>query len=359
VAGYRSIRDLRVPLGPINVLVGPNGCRKSNLYRAIYLLAAAADGRFARTIAKEGGMPSILWAGARSKGPARMTLGVQIDELGYELECGLIPPAPLPGGSAFNLDPHVKHERLWIVEGRRPVERMRRADASVHARDDQGSRVTLPLALSESESVLAELREPHRFPVLAAIRQEFVSWRFYHQFRTDLDSPIRRSQVGVRTPVLAHDGRDLAAALRTIIEVGDAPALEEVIRCAFPGAELIVRVPTHEDPLGGFGVAIQFAECRRPLEARELSDGTLHFLCLLAALLSPRPPSLLALNEPEASIHSDLIDPIARLIVNASRHSQLWITTHSVALAAAIRRASGVAPITLAKVDGANQVVQA
>ena len=50
-------------------------------------------------------------------------------------------------------------------------------------------------------------------------------------------------------------------------------------------------------------------------DASELSDGTLHYLCLLAALLSPRPPSLLALNEPEASIHPDLIGPLAKLIV--------------------------------------------
>ena len=351
VAGYRSVRDVSLALGPVNVLVGPNGCGKTNLYRALYLLAAAADGRLARTLADEGGMPSALWAGERGKGPVRMTVGVELEDLAYELSCGLVPPAPLRGGSAFNLDPHVKEEHLRAVQGRKRVELMRRENATVTARDDQGSRVTFPMVLSESESVLAELREPHRFPVLSAVRQELLSWRFYHQFRTDPASPLRHTQVGVRTPVLAHDGRDLAAALQTIREIGDRPALDAAIDRAFPGAELVI-----ESDQGRFSLALQMPEFRRPFAARELSDGTLHYLCLLAALMSPRPPSLLALNEPEASIHPDLIGPLAELIAQAARYAQLWITTHSGALAGAIERRSGAAPVALEKVGGETRV---
>jgi predicted ATPase len=351
ITGYRSVRDVRLSLGPVNVVVGPNGCGKTNLYRALYLLAAAAEGRLARTLADEGGMPSVLWAGERGKGPVRMTVGVELDGLAYELSCGLVPPAPLRGGSAFNLDPHVKEEYLWALQGRKKIELMRRENATVNARDDQGARVNFPMILSESESVLAELREPHRFPVLSAVRQELLSWRFYHQFRTDPDSHLRHPQVGVRTPVLAHDGRDLAAALQTIREIGDRPALDEAIDRAFPGAELII-----ETDQGRFGLALQMPEFRRPFAARELSDGTLHYLCLLAALLSPRPPVLLALNEPEASIHPDLLDPLAVLIAKAARHAQLWIMTHSERLARAIGAQSGVAPVALEKVNGETRV---
>jgi hypothetical protein len=89
IAGYRSVREVELELGRINVLVGANGCGKSNLYRGMFLLHAAAAGELARTLAAEGGMPSVLWAGARKKGPVRMSLGACLETLDYALSCGL------------------------------------------------------------------------------------------------------------------------------------------------------------------------------------------------------------------------------------------------------------------------------
>jgi predicted ATPase len=94
----------------------------------------------------------------------------------------------------------------------------------------------------------------------------------------------------------------------------------------------------------------------RPLQTRELSDGQLRFLCLSAALLSPRPPSLLALNEPETSLHPDLINSLARLMARASKHTQLWITTHSRRLAESIEQHSGLPRVRLRMVDGETKV---
>jgi predicted ATPase len=92
------------------------------------------------------------------------------------------------------------------------------------------------------------------------------------------------------------------------------------------------------------------------LQAREFSDGQLRFLCLCAALLSPRPPSLLALNEPETSLHPDILDALAHLIVRASRNTQLWITTHSQPLADRIEQHSSVPRVRLRMADGETQV---
>jgi predicted ATPase len=142
-------------------------------------------------------------------------------------------------------------------------------------------------------------------------------WRFYHNFRTDAESPIRIPQVGVYTPILSNDGKDLAAALQTIIEIGNGELLNEIIDHAFPGSQLLINIDTKTR----FEIMLQMPGILRPLEARELSDGTLCFLCLVAALLSPRPAPLLTLNEPEMSLHPDLIKPLAELITIASRQS--------------------------------------
>lgn len=66
VAGYRSLRDLRLPLGPLNVITGANGSGKSSLYRSLSLLADIAQGRVLQSLATEGGINSTLWAGPES-----------------------------------------------------------------------------------------------------------------------------------------------------------------------------------------------------------------------------------------------------------------------------------------------------
>ena len=217
-----------------------------------------------------------------------------------------------------------------------------RKGPSAWMRNADGAMVEYPFAVLKHESILSQVIEPHLYPEISALRQQILRWRFYHHFRTDSSSPLRQPQVGVQTPVLSHDGSDLAAALETILEIGDEAALNDTIAAAFNRARLLIE---GVDTL--FSMRLEMPGLLRPLTAREFSDGQLRFLCLCAALLSPRPPSLLALNEPETSLHPDLIEPLARLIVRASRDTQLWITTHSRALADKIEEHSGIPRVEL------------
>jgi predicted ATPase len=367
VSGYRSVRELRLKLKPINVLTGPNASGKSNLYNSVFLLAKAASGGLAQVIADEGGMPSVLWAGARKSRslgstrlqPARMSLGVKTDTFNYDLVCGLPKlQGPVPTSqfhSAFHLDPEVKEEHVWMEASNGLKVTFFKRDARGAWILDSGERLTdYSGQLLPTESVLSQLREPHLYPELSALRSEMSRWRFYHHFRTDSDSPLRHPQVGVRTPVLSHDGRDLAAALQTINEIGQSEDLHEAIRQAFPGASLEIE---HDEETGMFAVLMRMPGLKRPLRARELSDGTLRYLCLLAALLSPHPPALLALNEPETSLHPDLLEPLATQMVKASKNSQLWAVTHSAKLAELVEKHSGEAPVRLHLVGGETRVV--
>lgn len=357
IAGYRSVRDITLDLQPINVLTGPNGCGKSNLYNSLVLIGRAAIGELARAVAEEGGTPSVFWAGGeriryqRKQPPKRVVLGFESDDFGYELQIGLPEQRP-HDPSMFKLDPRVKEESIWPQAGRRPSMLMLRRDGpSAWLRNAEGSMVTYPFRLSNSESVLAQIIEPHLYPEISSVRGRILDWRFYHHFRTDIDSPMRLPQIGVQTPVLSRSGEDLAAALQTIVEIGDVRSLHETIAEAFGGATLTIEAI---DTM--FRTRLNVPGLLRPLYSSEFSDGQLRFLCLCAALLSPRPPSLLALNEPETSLHPDLIGSLARLIVRASSKTQLWITTHSQALADQIEKHSGLPRTELCMSGGETRV---
>jgi predicted ATPase len=96
----------------------------------------------------------------------------------------------------------------------------------------------------------------------------------------------------------------------------------------------------------------------RPLKASELSDGTLRYLLLVAALLSPRPPALMVLNEPETSLHPELLPPLARLIAQASKRSQVVVVSHAAALVCALDADADCRQIVLEKQLGETVVTE-
>jgi predicted ATPase len=365
IANYRSLRELIVPLGQLNLITGPNASGKSNLYRALRLLAETAQGGVIAALAREGGLGSTLWAGPetiyramRSRelpvqgGPRKervsLRLGFAGAELSYAIDLGL----PTPSSSAFANDPEIKRECIWAGPLLRPASLLvDRRGPLVRIREGRSWQV-LTQHLATFDCMLTQVADPVRAPEVLTLREEIRSWRFYDQFRADADAPAREPRLGTRTPVLAHDGRDLAAALQTIREIGDGAALDRAIDDAFPGARLSI---CSDD--GRFEVELQQEGLLRPLTAAELSDGTLRGLLWIAALLTPRPPALMVLNEPETSLHPDLMPALARLIRHASRRTQVWVVSHASRLIAALEEDPDCLSITLEKDLGETRIV--
>lgn len=351
ISGYRSLRDIRIELETLNVVTGANGSGKSSLYRALRLLADIAQGRIIQSLALEGGLNSTLWAGPEAfsqgmkagtqpiqgvmrKNAISLKLGFSGDEYGYAIDLGLPPPIP---PSAFNGDPEIKVEALWTGSVLRPATLFaERNGPSVRVRDEKGKWRQVFEKLAGFDSMLTHCSDPREAPELLILRERMRGWRFYDHFRTDAGAPARRRQIGTYTPVLASDGADFPAAVQTIREIGDEEGFDEAVADAFPGSSIAV---SRMD--GYFEVVMSQRGLLRPLRTAELSDGTLRYLLLITALLSPRPPELMILNEPEASLHPDLLRPLARLIARAARRSQTIIVSHSDGLVLALTGEAG------------------
>ena len=71
IQGFRSVRNISLPLSQLNIISGPNGSGKSNLYKAVRLLHEAASGRLSAAIAEEGGMQKVMWAGGQRYGSSQ------------------------------------------------------------------------------------------------------------------------------------------------------------------------------------------------------------------------------------------------------------------------------------------------
>jgi predicted ATPase len=280
-----------------------------------------------------------------------LRLGFAANEYGYLIDLGL-PRQDKNSPSAFVLDPEIKRECLWHGPVLRPstliVDR-RGSLVQVRGEGDEWRLVTDNLA--SFDSMMTHVADPRNVPEVLALRGSIRAWRFYDHFRTDTDAPARAAQVGTRTPVLGHDGADIAAAVETIREIGDGEGLRAAIEDAFPGSA--VAVVNHA---GRFALTMQQHGLLRALDATELSDGTLRYLLLIAALLTPRPPELMVLNEPETSLHPDLLPALARLISRAATQSQIIVVTHSVPLIAALRQQPECHSIALEKTFGETRI---
>lgn len=345
IHGYRSLREVALKIGSLNLITGPNGSGKSNIYRSIRLLASAAEGELIRALAKEGGLQSTLWAGpenisremeqgnvpiqgTKRKNPISLKLGFSADDFTYTVDLGLPiydPNVNNEQASAFRFDPTIKRECLWTGPIMKPKALIvDRKGQNITCRDSDGQWQEVNLQLPGQLSMITEYADPFHAPELVLLRNTIRSWRFYDHFRTDMDSPARRTEVGTFTPSLRADGSDLAAALQTILEIGDSETLHQTVQDAFAGTQLFVQ------PVGNhLQVQLQQSGMLRCLNASELSDGTLRFLLLVAALLTPRPPELMVLNEPETSLHPDLLPALGRLIAHYAENQQIIVVTHA------------------------------
>jgi predicted ATPase len=314
-----SFNETTVELDKLNVLIGANAVGKSNLIETVSLLQAAPTG-IEGQILRGGGVRQWRWLGDGE--PAKVA----------EVECELTLPRRTQllyrldfweGPEGFE----ILHERL--MDG--PSD----SDAKAYfMRSGQGVQFGAEsMALSPKESVFARFKIPGDTTPITEVGGCFEQIRIFREFKT---GPASQARSGISTSVpkdyLWEDAGNLALVLHEMDFLGVHDRVREYLkRFCDRFEEVKVRV--------GEGLARTFlreAGLSDMLSGIRMSDGTLKFLCLLAVLFHPKPAPLVCIEEPELGLHPDALRLVAEVLVEASQHTQLIVTTHSEALVDAL-----------------------
>jgi len=310
-----------LPLLPLNVLIGPNGAGKSNLLEVLALLRAA-PAALPRPIKESGGIGEWLWRGPGASGtavveavidwpagplPLRHCLEFAAHGERFELTDERIESAPADGQAG-------EGDFVYRFQRGRPL--LYSVGAPPHALRRE--------SLSPEESILSQVRFPEWYPALDWLQDQYPRICLYRSWTFGPAAQVRRPpDVQGRGEVLADGGENLALVLASLRTRAKRELMESLQRLYEGVEDLHVVVEAGQVRL--------FLEERggRLIPSARLSDGTLRYLGLLAVLLHPDPPPLVAIDEPELGLHPDLIPHLADLLIGAARRTQLVVTTHS------------------------------
>ena len=324
-----------IPLTPLNVLIGPNACGKSNLVEAVELLHATPTA-FAAAIRDGGGVQEWLWKGKEANGRAAIEALVQgskkVPNLRYRLTFA-------PSGQRTE----VLDEAIEEIEKRYPhakdvffYYRFQRGRPVLNIRDTSGDYTRRTLKREElvpDESVLSQRKGSDVYREVTWLGQQFARIQTFREWSFGRYAPLRQPQpADLPTDVLLPDARNLGLILNEL-EHSDAAAEFNRLLSRF-----LPRYQRFSTRVQGGTVQFYIHETglKAPVPATRLSDGTIRFMAMLALLLSPSPPPLLCMEEPELGEHPDAVSLLADLLVEASNRTQLIVTTHSDALISAL-----------------------
>ncbi len=331
-----------VDLLPLNVLIGPNASGKSNLIEALGLLrAASAD--LTAPIREGGGVGEWLWKGVPGTPIATIETTVAYPEgrlpLRYRLSFTMV------GQRLELVDEAVENERAFAghtdayffyrYQNGYPTLNVRlRPEAQAGSEDDRTSRKLRREDLKPDQSVLSQRKDPDQYPELTYLGSQFAAIQLYREWNLGrYTAPRMPQRPDLPDNVLLEDASNLGLVLNSLQHQVESRRriLEELQRFYSAVEDITTRIQG-----GTVQIFLHERGLRQPVPATRLSDGTLRYLCLLAILCHPQPPPLVCLEEPELGLHPDIIPALAELLIDASRRTQLVVTTHSDTLVSAL-----------------------
>jgi predicted ATPase len=319
IHGFRRLCDVQLPLRPLSVMIGANGTGKTSILDVFSLLAKSAQGKLSEAISELSGLSNILTYDKAEE----MQLGIAMRNAPHgliEYSLTLKPQAVSFAIAEETLCEHIS----GVMEVFRHID-SHNSDIKYYEVDKQDivrpNWIHNPFETSLSQ-VPKMFRQPEEF------RNRLASSTSYHVLNVDPRSPVRLPQPMQPATLPGRNGEGLISCLFYLRETerDRFDAIEDALRAAFPRFDRLDFPPV---AAGTLALAWRETGFSKPLYMHQLSEGTLRFLWLATLLQSPGLTALTLLDEPEVSLHPELLSLLADMMREASNRTQLVVATHS------------------------------
>jgi predicted ATPase len=319
VKRFRRLCDVELGLRPLTVLIGANGIGKTSLLDVFSLLASSAQGSLNKAISDLSGLRALITYDREED----LALGISMGVPGHEpLEYLL---RLTPQGASYLIEEEILSQQRYYQPP--PFKHIDSHGSDVRYFEvEQRSLVRPNWEHNPLETSLSQVPKMYREP--EDFRRKLASCTFYHVLDVEPRSPVRLPQPMRPASLPGKDGEDLVSCLFDLRETDRDrfEAIEDSLRAAFPAFERLDFPPV---AAGTLAMTWRDRNLSKPLYMHQLSEGMLRFLWLATLLASPGLTALTLLDEPEVSLHPELLSLLAGLLREAANRTQLIVATHS------------------------------
>jgi predicted ATPase len=319
VKGFRRLCDVDLQLRPLTVLIGANGTGKTSLLDVFSLLASSAQGALNKAISELGGLGTVLTYDRAEELSLGLSMGVNGHEpLNYLLRLK-------QQGAAYVIDEEILSQQRYFQPP--SFKHIESHGTDVRYFEVEQNRLVRPTwEHNPLETSLSQVPKMYQEP--EDLRRKLSSSTFYHVLNVEPRSPVRLPQPMRPASLPGKDGEDLVSCLFYLREADRDrfEAIEDSLRSAFPAFERLQFPPV---AAGTLAMTWRDRDLSKPLYMHQLSEGMLRFLWLATLLGSPGLTAVTLLDEPEVSLHPELLSLLAGLMREAAQRTQLVVATHS------------------------------